>query len=109
MRADKRRRDFIDAEARQDVENERHLRLLRQPRLAAGEHHPQQIVLARSEPLHRTALNGGHLCFGSSHPKLLGHELVMNQGGRWADGSIVAVLSLAVFSLSQQQTAGPRH
>src|SRR5262249_51745555 len=39
-------RDLVYAEAAEDVENERDLRLLCQARLAAGEHHPKQIVFA---------------------------------------------------------------
>ncbi len=38
-------RDFIHAEAAQYVENERDLSLLGQPRVAAREHHAQQVRL----------------------------------------------------------------
>ena len=45
--ADERAGDFAHAEAAQDVEHERDLRLLGQPRMAAGEHHAQLIVFDR--------------------------------------------------------------
>src|SRR5215831_5320586 len=47
MAADEGARDLVYAEAAEDVENERDLRLLCQTRLAAGEHHPKQIVFNR--------------------------------------------------------------
>src|SRR6516165_1290990 len=47
MAADEGARDLICAEAAQDVENERDLRLFCQARLAAGEHHTKQIVFDR--------------------------------------------------------------
>src|SRR5947209_8791396 len=37
-------RDLLDAETAQEVEDERHLRLLAQPGMAAGEDHAQLIV-----------------------------------------------------------------
>lgn len=45
VRAEERARDLADAEAAEDVQHEDDLRLLRQPRMAAGEHHPELIVL----------------------------------------------------------------
>src|SRR5215831_2095924 len=45
--ADEGARDLVYAEAAEDVENERDLRLLCQARLAAGEHHPKQVIFDR--------------------------------------------------------------
>ena len=45
--AHERIRDFMDAKAAQDVQHERDLRLLRKPRMAAGEHHAKLIVFDR--------------------------------------------------------------
>ncbi len=47
MAAHEGARDFVHAEAAQDVQDQRDLRFLRQPRMAAGEHHAQQVVLDR--------------------------------------------------------------
>ena len=47
MAADEGARDLVYAEAAEDVENERDLRLLCQARLAAGEHHPKHVVFDR--------------------------------------------------------------
>src|SRR5262249_3693453 len=47
MAADEGGGDLVDAEAAQDIENERNLALLREARMAAREHHAQQIVLDR--------------------------------------------------------------
>src|SRR5262249_44469932 len=44
MAADEGARDLVYAEAAEDVENERDLRLLCQARLAAREHHPKHVV-----------------------------------------------------------------
>jgi hypothetical protein len=42
--ADERARDLAHAESAQGVQNQRDLRLLGQPRMAAGEHHAKQVV-----------------------------------------------------------------
>lgn len=39
--------DLVDTEAAKQVQDERNLRFLREPRIAAREHHPQQVVLER--------------------------------------------------------------
>src|ERR1700733_14348670 len=43
--ADKSAGDLVNAEATQNVENQRDLRLLPQPRMAAGKHHSKLVVL----------------------------------------------------------------
>ncbi len=47
MPAQKRCSDLVDTEAAEDVEDQGELRLLWQLRLAAGEHHSEDIVLDR--------------------------------------------------------------
>src|SRR5437899_261116 len=72
-RADEGAGNLVHAEAAQDVEHQRDLRRLREPRVAAGEHHAQLIVLDGVCP--KQLLDGGRqLLVGLEQPAQLRRE-----------------------------------